>query len=88
MRNFLYTNLCNRTDALVYDNSYEMRRFFVKTNMSQDNLIRLVSQGNDDGVGAGHVIWSKKNKKKLKERLSLKKFNPVARTHTLYVEKK
>ncbi len=56
--------------------------------MSQDNLIKLVSQGDDNGTGAGHIIWSKKNKKKFKERLSLKKFNPIAKTHTVYIEKK
>ncbi len=56
--------------------------------MSQDNLIKLVSVGAEDGTGKGHVIYTYKNKKKLKERLQLKKFNPVARRHTLYVEKK
>ncbi len=56
--------------------------------MSQDNLIKLVSQGDENGVGAGHIIYGHKNKKKLKERLSLKKFNPIAKKHTLYVEKK
>jgi ribosomal protein L33 len=56
--------------------------------MSQDNLIKLVSAGTDDGAGKGHIIYSYKNKKKLKERLQLKKFNPQARAHTLYVEKK
>ncbi len=56
--------------------------------MSQDNLIKLVSQGDDDGSGAGHIIYTFKNKKKIKERLALKKFNPTIRKHTLYVEKK
>ncbi len=56
--------------------------------MSQDNLIKLVSQGDENGVGKGHIIYAFKNKKKHKERLQLRKFNPVARTHTLYVEKK
>ena len=56
--------------------------------MSQDNLIKLVSEGDEDGVGKGHIIHSKKNKKKLKERLELKKYNPIARKHTVYKETK
>ncbi len=57
--------------------------------MSQDNLIKLVSKGTDDGTGKGHVIYTFKNKKKLRGvLLTLKKFNPIARTHTVYTEKK
>lgn len=57
--------------------------------MSQDNLIKLVSQGDKDGKGKGHVIWSRKNMKKLRGmKIELKKFNPIARTHTTYREKK
>lgn len=56
--------------------------------MSQDNLIKLVSQGDDNGVGKGHIIYTSKNKKKLKERLVLKKYNPVAKKHTVYKETK
>lgn len=57
--------------------------------MSQDNLIKLVSQGDENGVGKGHIIWSHKNTKKLRGvKVELKKFNPVAKKHTLYVEKK
>lgn len=56
--------------------------------MSQDNLIKLVSQGDDNGVGKGHIIFTYKNKKKIKERLQLMKFNPVAKKHTLYKETK
>ena len=56
--------------------------------MSQDNLIKLVSAGDEEGKGRGHIIYTYKNKKKLKEKLKLKKFNPLARKHTLYVEKK
>ena len=56
--------------------------------MAQDNLIRLVSQGDEDGVGAGHVIWAHKNVKKLRAfKLAIKKFNPIAKKHTLYKEK-
>lgn len=57
--------------------------------MSQDNLIKLVSEGDKDGNGKGHVIWSRKNMKKLRGiKIELMKFNPIARTHTKYREKK
>ncbi len=56
--------------------------------MSQDNLIKLVSEGDKDGKGKGHVIWSHKNMKKLRGiKIELMKFNPIARTHTKYREK-
>ncbi len=56
--------------------------------MSQDNLIRLVSVGDEEGNGKGHVIWSRKNMKKLRSvKLEIKKFNPVAKKHTVYKEK-
>ncbi len=70
-----------RLGAFLIRNLYEF--------MSQDNLIRLVSQGDENGVGKGHVIWSHKNTKKLRTvKLHLKKFNPIAKKHTAYVEKK
>ena len=50
--------------------------------MSQDTLIKLQCTEN------GHIIYSRKNKKTIKERLELKKFNPVLRKHTLYKETK
>ncbi len=57
--------------------------------MSQDNLIRLVSKGDENGVGKGHVSWSHKNTKKLRNiKIELNKFNPIAKKHTKYVEKK
>ncbi len=56
--------------------------------MSQDNLIKLQSEGTEDGTGKGHIIFSKKNKKKLRDRLRLKKFNPIAKIHTWYKETK
>lgn len=56
--------------------------------MSQDNLIKLVSEGDEDQVGKGHVIHSHKNKKKIKERLQLNKYNPIAKKHTVYKETK
>ena len=56
--------------------------------MSQDRLTKLVSEGDDNGVGKGHTYYTMKNKSKLKEKLELRKYNPVARTHTLYKESK
>jgi ribosomal protein L33 len=56
--------------------------------MSQDNLIKMESEGDDTGAGKGHIIRVKKNVKKLKERLRLKKHNPVAGKHTWYKETK
>lgn len=56
--------------------------------MSQNNIIKLVSEGDENGQGAGHICYTKKNKSKLKEKIKLRKYNPVARTHTLYTEKK
>lgn len=56
--------------------------------MSQNNIIKLESKGDENGVGAGHICYSKKNKSKLKEKIELRKYNPVARKHTLYTEKK
>lgn len=62
--------------------------FYSITTMSQDKLIRLVSEGDAKGVGKGHTIYTFKNKKKHPDKLQFKKFNPVARVHTLYKEKK
>jgi len=50
--------------------------------MSQDTLVKLQCSE------TGHIIYSRKNKKTIKERLELKKFNPVLRKHTLYKETK
>jgi large subunit ribosomal protein L33 len=56
--------------------------------MSQDNLIKLESEGDEEGAGKGHIIFSKKNKKTIKERLRIKKFNPMIKKHTWYKETK
>ncbi len=56
--------------------------------MSQDNLIKLESEGDENGVGKGHIIRSHKNTKKLKDRLRIKKYNPIAGKHTWYKETK
>lgn len=55
--------------------------------MSQDNLVKLESEGLEDGTGKGHIIYSKKNPKN-KNRLRLKKFNPWVKVHTWYKETK
>ena len=57
--------------------------------MSQDKLIKLVSVGDGKGVGKGHVYYTRKNKRKHADsKFEFKKYNPVARTHTVYKEKK
>ena len=57
--------------------------------MSQDRLIKLVSDGDAKGVGKGHTYYSFKNRKTLAStKISLKKFNPVSKSHTTYKEKK
>lgn len=56
--------------------------------MSQDRLIKLVSIGDEAGKGKGHVYYTFKNKKGVEKKLELKKYNPVARKHTLYKEGK
>ena len=56
--------------------------------MSQDNLIKLESEGLEDtGAGKGHIIYSTKNPRN-KKRLRLRKFNPVVKAHTWYKETK
>lgn len=56
--------------------------------MSQDNLIKLESEGDEHEKGKGHIIYSKKNKRTLKDRLRLKKYNPLIQKHTWYKETK
>jgi large subunit ribosomal protein L33 len=57
--------------------------------MSQDKLIKLVSVGDENGVGKGHTYFTRKNKRKLADRkFEFKKFNPIAKKHTVYKEKK
>ena len=56
--------------------------------MAQKNLITLVSEGDENEVGKGHVYYSFKNKKQNPDKLKLRKYNPIAQTHTLYVETK
>lgn len=59
--------------------------------MSQDRLIKLVSQGDEKGVGKGHVYYTtynNKNKKDPSKKHEERKYNPVAKTHTVYKQKK
>ena len=56
--------------------------------MSQDHLIKLVSVGDAKGVGKGHTYYSRKNRKAVERKLEFKKYNPIARKHTVYKEKK
>ncbi len=57
--------------------------------MSQENLVKLESEGTEDGaVGKGHMLFTRKNKKTLKDRLRLRKYNPIAKLHTWYKEVK
>jgi len=45
--------------------------------------IRLISS-----AGTGHCYYSKKNKKNHPDKITLKKYDPVARKHVDYVEGK
>jgi len=59
--------------------------------MSQDLLVKLVSQGDKDGVGKGHVYYTRfnnKNKKDPSKKYETMKFNPISKTHTVYKQKK
>lgn len=63
--------------------------WYYRATMSQDKLIKMVSQGDETGAGKGHVYYTRKNKKKLAEhKFEFKKFNPLVRKHTVYKEKK
>ena len=41
--------------------------------MSQDHLIKLVSVGDEKGVGKGHTYYSTKNRKSVEHKLEFKK---------------
>jgi ribosomal protein L33 len=59
--------------------------------MSQDRLIKLVSAGDAKGVGKGHTYYTtynNKNKKDPSKKLEMMKYNPIAKTHTKYKQKK
>jgi len=50
--------------------------------MSQDRLIRLKSTKSE------HVIWTRKNKKKVERKIELTKFDPTLRKRVLFKEAK
>ncbi len=59
--------------------------------MSQERLIKLVSVGDEKGVGKGHTYYTtfnNKNKKDPSKKHEERKFNPIAQKHTLYKQKK
>ena len=59
--------------------------------MSQDRLIKMVSKGDENGVGKGHVyytVYNNKNKKDPSKKHEERKYNPIAKKHTDYVQKK
>ncbi|MFN3692598.1 MAG: 50S ribosomal protein L33 [Candidatus Paceibacteria bacterium] len=59
--------------------------------MSQDLLVKLVSVGDENGVGKGHVYYTRYNNKVKKDpskKYETVKFNPIARKHTKYKQKK
>lgn len=59
--------------------------------MSQDLLIKMVSAGDENGVGKGHVYYTRFNNKVKKDpskKYETTKYNPIARKHTVYKQKK
>lgn len=56
--------------------------------MSQDRLIKIVTKGDEKGLGKGHTYYTFKNKKQVERKIELKKYNPIARKHTVYKEVK
>jgi large subunit ribosomal protein L33 len=56
--------------------------------MSQDRLTTIVSVGDEKGLGKGHTYYTFKNRKRVERKLELRKYNPVAKKHTVYKEAK
>ena len=50
--------------------------------MSQDRLLRLKSTKSE------HVIWTRKNKKKVERKIELTKFDPTLRKRVVFKEAK
>ncbi|OIO51478.1 50S ribosomal protein L33 [Candidatus Kaiserbacteria bacterium CG_4_9_14_3_um_filter_50_16] len=50
--------------------------------MSQDRLLRLKS------TKSNHIIWTRKNKKKVERKIELSKFDPTLRTRVIFKEAK
>ncbi|PJA01173.1 50S ribosomal protein L33 [Candidatus Kaiserbacteria bacterium CG_4_10_14_0_2_um_filter_50_16] len=50
--------------------------------MSQDRLLGLKS------TKSNHIIWTRKNKKKVERKIELSKFDPTLRTRVIFKEAK
>lgn len=50
--------------------------------MSQDRLIKLKS------TKSNHVVWTRKNKRKVERKIELEKFDPTLRKRVLFKEAK
>ena len=50
--------------------------------MSQDRLLRLKS------TKSNHIIWTRKNKKKVERKIEVTKFDPTLRKRVLFKETK
>lgn len=51
----------------------------------------MVTKGDAKGVGKGHVYYTTYNNKVKKDpskKYEAKKYNPIAKTHTVYTQKK
>mgnify|MGYP001158402317 CR=1 FL=1 len=73
----------------TYSSELNLYKFLIY--MSQDLLIRMVSVGDENGVGKGHVYYTRfnnKNKKDPGKKYETTKFNPIAKKHTVYKQKK
>lgn len=63
----------------------------ISTTMSQDLLRIMRSKGDENGVGKNHEIrvrYNNKNKKDPSKKFEIVRYNPKARKHTVYVQKK
>lgn len=83
------TRIRDTQSRYAIDVDSELYVWYALSIMSQDKLIKLVSVGDAQGVGKGHTYYTRKNKKKLADKkFAFKKFNPIAKKHTIYKEKK
>lgn len=63
----------------------------IPTTMSQDLLRIMRSEGDENGVGKNHEIrvrYNNKNKKDPSARFEMVRYNPIAKKHTVYKQKK
>jgi ribosomal protein L33 len=54
----------------------------------QDHVIKIVSQGDKNGLGKGHTYYTRRNKKSVERKIEVRKYNPISKSHTIYKEKK